>query len=154
METPLLVAVDVGSRFHECAIGDSSGRVLYGFRIDHDPQGFAGFCDRIEAHRSSPGQPVRVAMEGYNGWARPLDSQVLERGWALYNGKGCGQTAFEIAIVALSPWLIYQVWQDAEIGWTYLIAYLLLTAGALYSLVTGAEIFEVRVTTHSQLPVP
>ena len=33
----------------------------------------------------SSGQPVRVAMEGYNGWARPLDSQVLERGWALYN---------------------------------------------------------------------
>jgi len=85
METPLLVAVDVGSRFHEVAIGDGSGCVLDGFRIDHDPDGFAAFFDRIEAHRSGPGQAVRVAMEGYNGWARPLDSQVLERGWALYN---------------------------------------------------------------------
>jgi transposase len=24
-------------------------------------------------------------MEGYNGWARPLDSQILRRGWQLYN---------------------------------------------------------------------
>jgi hypothetical protein len=24
-------------------------------------------------------------MEGYNGWARPLDRQVLLRGWRLYN---------------------------------------------------------------------
>ena len=24
-------------------------------------------------------------MEGYNGWARPLDRQVLSRGWRLYN---------------------------------------------------------------------
>lgn len=24
-------------------------------------------------------------MEGYNGWARPLDSQTLARGWELYN---------------------------------------------------------------------
>lgn len=29
--------------------------------------------------------PIRVAMEGYNGWARPLDQQVLARGWRLYN---------------------------------------------------------------------
>ncbi|MDZ7788588.1 MAG: hypothetical protein U5K73_10800 [Halofilum sp. (in: g-proteobacteria)] len=79
METPLLVAVDVGSRFHEVAIGDGSGCVLGGFRIDHDRDGFATFFERIEAHRSSPGQAVRVAMEGYNGWARPLDSHVLER---------------------------------------------------------------------------
>jgi transposase len=24
-------------------------------------------------------------MEGYNGWARPLDRQVQRRGWQLYN---------------------------------------------------------------------
>lgn len=85
MENLLLVAVDVGSRFHEVAVGDDSGCVLDTFCIDHDPGGFAAFFDRVEGQRSSSEQPVRVAMEGYNGWARPLDSQVLQRGWALYN---------------------------------------------------------------------
>jgi hypothetical protein len=28
---------------------------------------------------------VAVAMEGFNGWARPLDRQVLSRGWRLFN---------------------------------------------------------------------
>ncbi|WP_070987862.1 tyrosine-type recombinase/integrase [Halofilum ochraceum] len=85
MENPLLVAVDVGSRFHEVAVGDSFGGLLDGFRIDHDAAGLATFFDRIEDQSSSCEQAVHVAMEGYNGWARPLDAQVLERGWALYN---------------------------------------------------------------------
>ena len=29
--------------------------------------------------------PVDVAMEGYNGWARPLDGQVQRHGYQLYN---------------------------------------------------------------------
>jgi hypothetical protein len=28
---------------------------------------------------------VAVAMEGFNGWARPLDRKVLSRGWRLFN---------------------------------------------------------------------
>ena len=24
-------------------------------------------------------------MEGFNGWARPLDTQILIRGWRLFN---------------------------------------------------------------------
>uniref|UniRef100_UPI00036072A9 IS110 family transposase n=1 Tax=Thioalkalivibrio sp. ALE12 TaxID=1158170 RepID=UPI00036072A9 len=53
--------------------------------IDHEPSGFTAFFERVERHRRSPDQRVQVAMEGYNGWARPLDSQTLARGWALYN---------------------------------------------------------------------
>ena len=26
-----------------------------------------------------------VAMEGYNGWARPLDGQIRRHGWCLYS---------------------------------------------------------------------
>jgi transposase len=85
MENPLLVAVDVGSRFHEVAVGDGCGRVVDTFRVDHDAMGFQTFFERVARHRSTPQQPIRVAMEGYNGWARPLDSRVLEHGWALYN---------------------------------------------------------------------
>jgi len=28
---------------------------------------------------------VAVAMEGFNGWTRPLDSMVRQRGYRLYN---------------------------------------------------------------------
>ena len=78
----LRVAVDVGSRFHQVAIGDGSGRLLDEFQIDHGRAGFERFFDRIERHAAND---IRVAMEGYNGWARPLDQQVLARGWRLYN---------------------------------------------------------------------
>lgn len=85
MTSPLLVAVDVGSRFHQVAVGDADGRLIDEFRIDHSPSGFSSFFTRIERHRGAPGQIVQVAMEGYNGWARPLDSQTLAHGWELFN---------------------------------------------------------------------
>nr|WP_207389235.1 transposase [Marinobacter halodurans] len=85
MTSPLLVAVDVGSRFHQVAVGDADGRLIDEFRIDHSPSGFSSFFTRIERHRGAPGQVVQVAMEGYNGWARPLDSQTLAHGWELFN---------------------------------------------------------------------
>jgi hypothetical protein len=78
----LRVAVDVGSRFHQVAIGDDGGQLLDEFQINHGRVGFEQFFARIDRH---PTADVRVAMEGYNGWARPLDQQVLARGWRLYN---------------------------------------------------------------------
>ena len=78
----LRVAVDVGSRFHQVAIGNGSGQLLDEFQIDHGRAGFEQFFARISRHAVTD---VRVAMEGYNGWARPLDQQVLARGWRLYN---------------------------------------------------------------------
>ena len=85
MDHSLHVAVDVGSRLHEVAVSDRTGRVLDAFRIDHEPEGFGAFFERVAGHRSTPAQAVRAAMESYNDWARPLDSLVLERDWALYN---------------------------------------------------------------------
>ena len=78
----LRVAVDVGSRFHQVAVGDGSGRLLEEFRVDHRSAGFGEFFARIDRYHADE---VRVAMEGYNGWARPLDQQVLDRAWRLYN---------------------------------------------------------------------
>lgn len=52
------------------------------FRSVTAVRAFAHFFDRIERHGAAY---VRVAMEGYNGWARPLDKQVLARGWRLYS---------------------------------------------------------------------
>lgn len=81
----LRVSVDVGCSQHSVAIGLSNGELLEEFEIAHRPEGFNKFFERIERQqRRYPGQ-VSVAMEGYNGHARPLDTLVCERGWRLLN---------------------------------------------------------------------
>lgn len=81
----LRVSVDVGSRRHSVAIGLSDGQVLEEFEIAHRPEGFQEFFSRIEKHQKAQGCGVAVAMEGYNGYARPLDSLVRQHGYRLYN---------------------------------------------------------------------
>src|SRR4030095_7811484 len=79
------VSVDVGYRRHSVAIGLPSGEVLEEFEIAHRPEGFAEFFSRIEKHQKVRDCEVAVAMEGFNGCARPLDSMVRRRGYRLYN---------------------------------------------------------------------
>ena len=79
------VSVDVGFHSHNVAIGLSSGEVLEEFQISHGPEGFKYFFVRIERQQKKRGCPVAVAMEGYNGYARPLDGMVRSRGYRLYN---------------------------------------------------------------------
>ena len=81
----LRVSVDVGYRRHSVAMGLSSGEVLEEFEIDHRIEGFEEFFFRIEKQRKKKNCAVAVAMEGYNGYARPLDSMVRQRGYRLYN---------------------------------------------------------------------
>ena len=89
MLTPLTghlhVGVDIGSRCHAVAIGLSDGRLLEEFEIYHSAAGFEDFFSRIEAQAKEHPYPVAVAMEGYGGHARPLDSLVADRGWQLFN---------------------------------------------------------------------
>ena len=73
------VRVDVGSHSHSVAIGLSSGEVLDEFQIAHGAEGFRYFFSRIERQQRKIGCPVAVAMEGYNGYARPLDGMVRSR---------------------------------------------------------------------------
>lgn len=80
----LHVAVDVGCRRHRAAIGNLQGRVLAEFDVEHNAAGFTDFFRRIEEQRDRE-QPVWVAMEGWNGYARPLDRQVREHGYRLLN---------------------------------------------------------------------
>ncbi|HUF40868.1 MAG TPA: hypothetical protein VMR20_02830 [Verrucomicrobiae bacterium] len=79
----LRVSVDVGYRRHSVAVGLSSGEVLEEFEIDHRIEGFEEFFSRIEKHHKKKNCAVAVAMEGYNGYARPLDSMVRQRGYRL-----------------------------------------------------------------------
>lgn len=81
----LRVGVDVGCHSHNVAIGLSSGEILEEFSITHDQEGFRQFFSRIEKSERDYGCPVAVAMEGYNGYARPLDSLVRARNYRLFN---------------------------------------------------------------------
>ncbi len=81
----LRVGVDVGSQCHFVAVGLSDGSLLEEFEIPHTAAGFEDFFSRIEGHAKHHPYPIAVAMEGYNGHARPLDSLVRARGWRLFN---------------------------------------------------------------------
>lgn len=85
-EAEVRVAIDVGCRQHRVAIGDVRGQVLEEFDIAHTAGGLAEFFRRV-AHQAERQQTtcVVVAMEGVNGWARPLDQQIQQRGWELLN---------------------------------------------------------------------
>lgn len=81
----LRVSVDIGCRSHNVAIGLSSGELLDEFSINHEPEGFRQFFSRIKQHERRLGYPVAVAMEGFNGYARPLDTLVRAREYRLFN---------------------------------------------------------------------
>ncbi len=81
----LRVGVDVGSQCHRVAVGLSDGSLLEEFEILHTAAGFGDFFSRIEGHAKRHPYPIAVAMEGYNGHVRPLDSLVRARGWQLFN---------------------------------------------------------------------
>lgn len=79
------VSIDVGCKSHQVAVGLSTGELIAEFNISHQPEGFRTFFAKLDKLEQQYQCPVRVAMEGYNGYARPLDSMVLARGWQLYN---------------------------------------------------------------------
>jgi transposase len=86
-KTPLEIRVgtDVGCHSHNVAIGLSSGELLDEFDVSHNPEGFQLFFSRIEKQQLKYDCPVSVAMEGFNGYARPLDTLIRARGYRLFN---------------------------------------------------------------------
>lgn len=87
METnsDIRVSVDVGCHSHSVAIGLPNGEVLEEFELAHRPEGFNLFFERVDRYQRTYGGQVSVAMEGYNGWARPLDTLVRVHGYRLFN---------------------------------------------------------------------
>lgn len=87
METisELRVSIDVGCYHHSVAVGLPNGTLLEEFELAHGQEGFDRFFERINRLQQRHGGEVSVAMEGYNGWARPLDTLVRARGYRLFN---------------------------------------------------------------------
>ncbi len=85
MNVELHVALDIGSTKHRVAIGLSGCREpIEEFDLAHTPAGLSEFFKRVRHHESIHGAQVCVAMEGFGGYARPIDTQVLAQGWQLY----------------------------------------------------------------------
>jgi len=85
IDPQIRVGIDVGCKAHRVGIANPDGKILEEFDISHTDVGFQDFFRRIEHHKQKLDLPVAVAMEGFNGYARPLDRLIQERGYTLYN---------------------------------------------------------------------
>jgi transposase len=83
MTPQIRVGIDVGRKHHCVGISSPEGVLLEEFSIPHSRRGFDDFFRRVERHRD--GLPVAVAMEGHGGHARPLDKEIMERGYELFS---------------------------------------------------------------------
>lgn len=79
------VAMDIGSRKHRVAIGDPSGKILEEFDLLHEPLSLNSFYKKLESYETKHKAKIVVAMEGYNGYARPIDQEILKRHYKLLN---------------------------------------------------------------------
>jgi len=81
----LHVSIDVGCYQHSIAVGLVDGKYSGSFDIDHNKKGFADFFKKVEEYKHQSNGDVSIAMEGYNGHARPLDSMIQSRNYKLLN---------------------------------------------------------------------
>ena len=79
------VSLDIGCRNHSVAVGLADGSLLEEFDIPHTKEGFSSFFKKITFHESKHKLPVSIAMEGFNGYARPLDQMIRNRDYRLFN---------------------------------------------------------------------
>lgn len=84
MSPCLHVAIDVGSQRHRVAVARGLAAPVEEFDCAHTPAGIGDCLARIRRYEAALGGEVRAAMEGYGGYARPLDGQILAQGWRLF----------------------------------------------------------------------
>lgn len=85
IDPKIRVGIDVGCKSHRVGIASPDGSILEEFDILHPNAGFREFFRRVKQHKEKLNLPVAVAMEGFNGYARPLDKLIQQRGYTLYN---------------------------------------------------------------------
>jgi transposase len=86
LATPeIRVCLDIGCYEHHVSVGLSSGEFLEAFTITHEKIGFEQFFSHVGAHEARHQLPVSVAMEGFNGHARPLDQLIKKSPYRLFN---------------------------------------------------------------------
>ncbi len=81
----LHVSIDVGCYQHDISVGLADGTFLGRFEINHNKIGFSDFFEKIEHYKMQSNGTASVAMEGYNGHARPLDRMFQSKPYRLLN---------------------------------------------------------------------
>jgi transposase len=81
----LRVCMDIGCTKHRVGIGLSNGKLLEKFDLFHTPEGIEEFFKKINRYEKDYKLPVAIAMEAYNGYARPIDQLSLEKGYRVLN---------------------------------------------------------------------
>lgn len=116
LQTPyeIRVCMDIGSSLHYAAIGLSSGEKITGFTVKHTPEGIQDFFQKIKNIENQYGLPVSVAMEGYNGYARPIDTMVLDKGYKLFNVNNLKLSRFKEIFPAPAKTDEIDVWKIFE----------------------------------------
>jgi transposase len=84
-EKELRVCMDIGNKKHHVAVGLSSGEIIDRFDLCHTPNAITTFFQKIKIYEEQYSLPVAIAMEGYNGYARPMDKIALSKGYRLLN---------------------------------------------------------------------
>lgn len=79
------VCMDIGSKCHSVLVGLSTGEVLERFELQHLPETIDNFFKQLDDYKRSYKLPVVIAMEAYNGHARPIDQYALSKGYRLLN---------------------------------------------------------------------
>lgn len=83
--TEIRVCLDMGCYQHHVSVGLSNGVFLTDFVIDHEKSGFNHFFSCLKHYEDHYNLPVEIAMEGYNGHARPLDQLIKQSPYRLFN---------------------------------------------------------------------
>ena len=84
-EKEIRICMDIGNKKHHVAVGLSSGELIDKFDLCHTPNAITAFFQKIKLYEEKYSLPVVIAMEGYNGYARPMDKMALSKGYRLLN---------------------------------------------------------------------
>jgi hypothetical protein len=110
MQDRLLVGIDVGCRQHRVAIARSTGEIVKEFSVPHTASGFGTLFAELEHCESTFQLPIVIGMEGFNGYAWPLDQWIGQKGYPLLNINNLeqkrGQATFSAATRAILPALL------------------------------------------------
>jgi len=79
------VCLDIGSVKHRVGIGFSDGEIFDEFDLNHESEEIKKFFSKVEQLEKQHQMPIVFAMEGYGGYARPIDQMCLKRNYKLMN---------------------------------------------------------------------
>ncbi len=119
-QSELRICLDIGSVRHYVAIGLSTGERIDGFYLNHTSEDIEQFFEKIEKLRISYNMPVVMAMEGFNGYARPIDRYALDHGYSLYSVNNMKLARFKEVFPGpaktdpIDAWAIFSLFQVQE----------------------------------------